>query len=91
MSKEEILEKLTSTHWVDNGKVCIYTRRIPSFVYPFAEGRKEGFADTLRIVIYVEEGVAFEYLNDIFHRNVETFEANTWVKWAKKQKEGVEK
>lgn len=89
MSKEEILEKLTSTHWVDNGKVCVYTRRIPSFVYPFALGRKEGFADSLRI--YITEGTVWEEVNGYMHREVTGEEANEWKKWAKKQKEGAGK
>lgn len=88
MSKEEIMEKLTSVHMVDNGKVCVYTRRIPSFIYPFAHGRKEGFADTLRI--YVKKESVYEYLNGYFHREVTGEEANEWREWAKKQKEGVE-
>ena len=85
MKQEEILKKLTSIEWIENGECCVYTRRIPSFVYPFALGRKEGFAHTLRIYIR-EEGV-WEYLNCFLHRKVTGKEADEWRKWAKMQKE----
>lgn len=85
MKHEEILEKLTFTRWINKGETCIYTRKIPSFVYPFALGRKEWFADSLRI--YIDRWQVYETLNDYFHREVTGKEAEEWRKWAKMQKE----
>ena len=84
MNKEEILKKLTFISWINKGETCVYTRKIPSFIYPFAEGRKEGLADSLRI--YIDRWQVYETLNDNFHREVTGEEAEEWRNWAKKQK-----
>lgn len=85
MSREEILNKLIFIRWINKGETCVYTRKIPSFIYPFAKGRKEGFADSLRI--YIDKWQVYETLNDYFHREVTGKEAEEWREWVKKQKE----
>ena len=85
VKQEEILEKLTFISWINKGETCVYTRKIPSFIYPFAKGRREGFADSLRV--YIDRWQVHETLNDYFHREVTGEEAEAWREWAKKQKE----
>ena len=85
MEQKEILNKLTFIRWINKGETCVYTRKIPSFIYPFALGRKEGFADSLRV--YIDRWQVHETLNDFFHREVTGKEAEEWREWAKMQKE----
>ena len=81
---DDILNKSIFISWINKGETCVFTRKIPRYIYPFAENRHivtKSNSDNLKV--YIDKYQVYETLNDNFHRNITGAEAEKWREWAK--------